>query len=63
VHDPDVGFSRDPHVEMQQVIVILMNRSGQRIFDGNHSGIDSPVAERSKDLFESLVGHDFRAFA
>jgi hypothetical protein len=40
-----------------------MNRSGQRIFDGNHSGIDSPVAERSKDLFESLVGHDFRAFA
>ncbi len=32
VHDPDVGFRSDPHIEMQQMIVIFVDRSGQGVF-------------------------------
>jgi hypothetical protein len=53
MHNPDASFCCDPRIEMQQVVVILMHRSSQRVLDRYNGCIDFAPPEAHENLVES----------
>ncbi len=59
MHDADIGLGGDPNVEMEQMIVILVDRSSQGIFHRYHRRVDLSSAQSHKNGFECRVGNNF----
>src|SRR5437762_13595475 len=54
--DANAGLPDDRQFMMQQVIVVLVNRTGQGIFDGNDSSLYFLFTQISEYIFETLAG-------
>ena len=58
--DADAGFGDDGELKALQVVVVLVDRPGYSVFDGDYSAVDLAVLEALEDVFESLTGEDLR---
>jgi hypothetical protein len=52
MHDADIGLRCDPNVEMQQVIVIFVDRPGEGILHRYHRRVDLSGAQRYENGFK-----------
>ncbi len=59
MHDPHVSLADYAHVKVKQMIVILVNRSGQSIFNGDDRVVDLAAAQSTENLLEFRKRHDF----
>src|ERR1700733_5866439 len=59
MHDADIGFRGDSNIEMEQMIVILVNRSGEGILHRYHRRIDLSRAQGYENGLERRVGNYF----
>ena len=60
VHDPHAGLGHDGQLEMQQVIVILVYRTGQGILDGDYRSGRPAVLKASEDVLEAFARQNRR---
>jgi hypothetical protein len=62
MHYAHAGLAHDGKAEMEQVIVVLMHGSVQRVFDGYHGGVDALLCEALKNLVEALARYNLHRF-
>ena len=58
VDDAHVGLGDDAKVEVQQVVVVFVDRAVKGVFDGDHGGVDLAVAQGDEDVLEARAGLD-----
>ena len=55
--DADAGFRHYGQFKILQVIVILVDRARQCVFDGHHRAGGAPLLDAAKDIFEPFAGN------
>jgi hypothetical protein len=55
VHDAHASLGDDRQLEIQQVVVILVYRPGQRVFDRHDGVVDVAGRQRAENLFEPFT--------
>src|SRR5271156_5704752 len=60
MHDAHAGFAHDGELEVQQVIVVLVDRAGQGVLDRHHRPVRTALLETAENVFEPYAGQDFR---
>jgi hypothetical protein len=55
--DPNIRLGVNGELEVYEVVIILVHRSVQRVFDGNNRRVHFPVGQRDENIFEPLARH------